>query len=103
MDFDKVLIPNSSTFQWGIVCDATNPDCELSGNEEKGTYDFGRDYKGLLGKLTLKLDKDQKDPEQKLDFVLVDKHEANWAPEKWAVLGFSPKSQFVQYLRNNTE
>ena len=34
---------------------------------------------------------------------MVDKHEAAWVPDKWAVLGFSPKSQFVQYLRNNTE
>ena len=56
-----------------------------------------------MSKVTLKLDKDQKDPEQKLDFVFVSKHEAAWAPDKWAVLGFSPKSQFVQYLRNNTE
>lgn len=61
-DFDKVLIPDTTVFQWGVKCDETNPDCKMTTNQDSGSYD-DRTYKGLLGKLTLKFDKDQKDPE----------------------------------------
>ena len=51
----------------------------------------------------MKLNKGQNDPETKLDFVNVSEHSLAWKPEKWALLGLSPKSQFITYLRNNTE
>lgn len=27
----------------------------------------------------------------------------NWKPDQWAILGLGPKSDFVKYLRNNSE
>lgn len=58
LNFDEVLIPNKTNFDWGILCDEKNPDCEMSSTVAQGTYENST-YKGLRGNVTLKLIKDQ--------------------------------------------
>lgn len=102
LSYDDVLIPNQTKWDWGVQCDQENKDCQMTTQVVKGNYQVDS-YSGLRGSLTLKLFKDQVDPKEKLNFVNVSEKVLSWKPEKWAVLGMSPKSNFINYLRANTD
>lgn len=74
----------------------------MTATKVEGIYE-DKSFSGLRGSVSVKLNQDQTDPSVKLSFVNVDEHISAWVPEKWAVLGFSPKSNFLQYLRQNSK
>lgn len=49
----------------------------------------------------MKLYPNQPDPKEKLSFINVNEHPLDWTPNNWAVLGLSPISSFVNYLKAN--
>lgn len=57
MNFEKTLIPDAYAFAWGIVCNQDNKDCEISHNEDKGSYEH-INYLGFIGSMTIKLDQE---------------------------------------------
>lgn len=100
-NFDQVLIPDKQVFNWGIQCDDSNPTCVMTNKKAQFTFDQIT-YKGYEGSVEVLLDKTQPAPTSKLDFVKVTE-QTMFDPDQWAVIGLSPRSDFLSYLRANNQ
>lgn len=51
-NYDQILIPDSSLYEWGIVCDQSSSDCQRGDQIKEGSFNQFS-YKGVDSKVSL--------------------------------------------------